>query len=469
MDSKGPDPVGNVRTGHEGSARLSGGVIWIYSLPVIGFGFAGVMMMVYLMKFSTDVLLIAPAAMGALFGFSRFWDAISDPAVGYLSDQTRSPLGRRRSWLFASAIPVGIGVVMLWSPPLGLGELGLVLWMASAFFIYETASTAFHIPHGALGVELTLNYHERTRLFGYRHLIAAIGMSLSIGGIWFLTSGGDPRARAVLLSSVVGVALASTILFSTWRLRERPDYQNRGGKGIFRSFSDVFRNEHARLLLVVYAIETLGAASIAMLVPYITQYVLGIPGITTTIIVLYFIPQFVFTPFWIAMSRRFGKKELWLFSMSLTTLGYFGLFFVSPERAYGIWLLTPLLGFAGGCGAVVAPSIKADIIDYDEYQTGERKEGAYLAVWNFIRKGAAGITAMLTGFVLQATGFEPNVEQSEATKLGMRIIFGLIPATCYVIGTLIFLRFRFNERELASVHAALDARRADGRSNETNS
>jgi GPH family glycoside/pentoside/hexuronide:cation symporter len=123
-----------------------------------------------------------------------------------------------------------------------------------------------------------------------------------------------------------------------------------------------------------------------------------------------------------------------------------------------IWLLSFLLGVTGGIGAVVAPSIKADIIDYDEYLTGERKEGTYLAVWNLIRKGAASITALITGFTLQLSGFEPNVAQSEETQFAMRALFSLLPASCYIIGAILFIRFSLNEKEHTEIRRQIDAR-----------
>ncbi len=151
-----------------GVEKLTTAIIWAYSAPRIAFGIMGILFATYLMKFSTDVLLIAPAVMGMLIAASRLWDAVSDPLVGYLSDNTRSRYGRRRIWMFYSAIPIGIGLIMMWSPPTGLVNLELVIWMGIALLVYETASTAFYVPHGALGVELTPNYHERTRLFGYK-------------------------------------------------------------------------------------------------------------------------------------------------------------------------------------------------------------------------------------------------------------------------------------------------------------
>ena len=197
-----------------------------------------------------------------------------------------------------------------------------------------------------------------------------------------------------------------------------------------------------------------------MLAPYIMQYVVKRPELTEAFILVYFIPQVAFTPAWVWVSRRVGKKQLWLFSMAATSIAYYSMFFIAESSFALLWFILLLLGLGGGCGAVVAPSITADVIDYDEYLTGERKEGAYLAVWNMVRKGAGALTPMAAGFALQYTGFEPNAEQSDATKTAMLALIGLLPGTCFLIGTLIFLRFRLNEQEHAEVRAILDARAA---------
>ena len=102
--------------GEAGAEQLSIGVIWAYSIPRIGFGIMGLLFGTYLMKFSTDVLLIAPAVMGSLIAASRLWDAVSDPLVGYLSDQTNSIHGRRRSWMFYSIMPGAKPVTSQWPP-----------------------------------------------------------------------------------------------------------------------------------------------------------------------------------------------------------------------------------------------------------------------------------------------------------------------------------------------------------------
>ncbi len=414
----------------------------------------------YLMKFSTDVLLIAPAVMGVLLAASRMWDAISDPVVGYLSDNTRSTIGRRRVWLYVAAIPMGMGMVMMWSPPLSLAGWLLVFWMAFALFLYETASTAFYVPHGALGVELTPNYHERTRLFGYTHMISAIGLIIGLGFLQFMNMAEDKRAMAFYLSLIAGITVASLIIISTRHLPERTDYQGRGGANVFNSFADVFRNPHARLLLLMYAIETFGASSIALLVPYLVEYVIPMQTYMVLLLVTFVVPQFAFTPFFIRLSKKVGKKNLWFGAMLVAASQFMLAFFlITPgEFSYLIWFGTFIFGMCSGAGAVVAPSIKADIIDFDEYQTGERKEGAYLAVWNLIRKAAGSVVALLTGLVLQLNGFVPNVVQSYEIQLWILGLFSLLPGLCYLAGAIIWYRFSFNETEHAAVREALESR-----------
>ncbi|MDA1077026.1 MAG: MFS transporter, partial [Proteobacteria bacterium] len=160
--------------------RVSWRTVFAYGSPGIGAGYMYLLLNLYVMKFSTDVLLIAPAVMGLIFSASRIWDAVSDPLVGYLSDRTRLKFGRRRSWILASVIPIGIGFVMVFSPPEGLTNGQLTAWMAIAIIGFYSAMTLFFVPHLSLGAELSINYHERSRLFGIRHAFFTFGSILSL-------------------------------------------------------------------------------------------------------------------------------------------------------------------------------------------------------------------------------------------------------------------------------------------------
>ncbi len=440
--------------------RVPLATIVFYSLPGAALGFTFMLTGVYLLKYAADVLLIAPGVMGTIYGLSRIWDAVTDPIAGYLSDRTSSRLGRRRSWLLASALPIGLGFAMIWSPPLDLTGAAQVAWMGAGVFIYFTGTTVFSVPHESLGAELSTDHHERTRVFGVKTAIGMSGSLLGLGGMALLIASDEPRRVASSLVIVAVSALLLLIVLAVARVKERPEYQGRGSKRILGAFRDVAANPHAAVLLLVFFIENFGTALLSLLIPFVMQYVLDMKDLTTVFIAIYFVPALLFIPVWIRLSRVFGKKRLWVFSMSMMTLAFCGLFFVGE----GDWLLISALGLVagvgGGCGQVVGPSIQADVIDYDEYRTGERKEGAYFAVWNFMRKSAYGIAAMLSGVMLTAVGFEPNAVQSEQARLGMRVLFSVVPGCCYLIGTLAFLRFRLGEREHAAIRRALDERSA---------
>lgn len=461
MTSAGRDLESNPVPGPVAAAsKLPLATILTYVSPTIGVGYMFLLVNLYLMSYATDVLLIAPAAMGTIFGLSRLWDAVSDPVAGYYSDRTRSRWGRRRPWIAASLLPIGAAFIWVWSPPAWLSGNAMVAWMALGVLGFYSAMTIFIVPHTALGAELTDDSHDRTRIFAIRHVSWTVGSLLAVGGLVLLTRSDLPRSLAPSLGVVVAVLTAGSLLWAAARLRERPEYQGRGGKGPFSAFRDVLRNPHALLLLIVFLIENLGGATIAILTPYIAKYIVGTPEDTGLYILAYMIASIVFVPIWLPLGRRFGKKNLWAFSMLLTGCAFGGMFFLDEGTVFLIYAMATLAGFSASCGAMMGPSIQADVIDYDEYTTGERKEGAYFATWNFVFKTATGVTLMLTGWVLQASGFVPNQEQNETARFAIKALYSIFPLACYAIGTALFLTFKLNDAEHARIRRELDLRNA---------
>ena len=119
------------------------------------------------------------------------------------------------------------------------------------------------------------------------------------------------------------------IIWTVFRTEERKEYQGRGEKNPITAFSDVLRNKHAVLLLLVFFIENLGFATIGILTPYVAEYIVLRPERTAIYILTYLIPCILSVPLWIALSKRIGKKRTWLISMVLTGFGFGGMFFLS--------------------------------------------------------------------------------------------------------------------------------------------
>jgi GPH family glycoside/pentoside/hexuronide:cation symporter len=440
-------------------SRLSWAAIFDYVAPTFGLGFMFLLISIYVLKFATDVLGMSAAAMGMILLLGRGLDAFVDPIVGYFSDRTNTKLGRRRPWLLASVIPLGLTFILLWAPPRSLSPTMMIAWMAVMVVAFYSATSLLVIPHTALGAELTDSYHDRTRIFGGRHLGWVVGSFAAIAGLLALDRSTDVRTTVFRLALGAGIVTAILILWTVWRLRERAEFRGRGSEHPYRAFRDVWRNPHARLLLLVFGIESLGAATIGVLTPYVAQYVVKRPDIAPAVIAAYMVASFVFVPVWLPLSRRFGKKALWLASMLLTSASFGSMFFLGEGTLVLMTMLAIAAGTAASCGAIVGPSIQADVIDWDEHATGERKEGAYFAAWNFVFKVATGLTQALTGFVLTFSGYLPNIEQTATVKVTLLALYGLFPMACYLIGSLLFTRFKLDEAGYAVIRGDLDSRR----------
>jgi len=448
-----PRPVERVNV----EPSLSRATLWAYVLPGFGVNFLYSLFLVTYLKFATDQLGAAPALVGTIFAGAKVWDAFADPAAGYLSDRTRSRFGRRGTWMLASALPLALFTALAWAPPGGLGAIALAVWIAVSVVGFHTSFTAFEVPNLALAAELSQEPATRSRLFALRQAVRTVGLFAAFGiGFPIVQSG---RAGAALLALAMGTFTAGTIVACTLRLpRERADYQTRGGRSPWRSFGDVWSNRHARLLLTVFFIESLGLGGLSVLVPYVTQYVMGRPELGAPMLVLYTVANFAGIPLWLWLGRRHDKRRLWLVAMLQGGFGFGLLFFLGR----GDWMLmaasSVIAGSANACALTLGQALKADLVDVDEHRTGERKEGAYFAAWSFVAKLANGLMIGVVGIVLDAVGYVPNVEQPEPVRFAMLFLMGGMPVIGYAIGALLFSRFSLSEAEHARIRRELDAR-----------
>ena len=447
------------------SGRTSWRMVLAFGAPAVGAGYMYLLLSLYVMKFATDVLLIAPAVMGLIFSASRIWDAVSDPLAGYLSDGTRSRLGRRRSWILASLVPVGLTFVMVFSPPADLEGGALIAWMAVAIIGFYSAMTVFFIPHMSLGAELSDDYHERTRLFGMRHAFYTVGSILALVSMQFLinaemNSETAVRSVAIWQSWIAAAVMSGLILYAVVRLKEREDYQGRGSNGPFQALKDVLANTHARTLYLVWFIENVGSSAIGALTLYVTAYIVGAPQWAPLIILCYMIPSTVGVPAWLALSRRIGKIRAWQIAMVGTGVSFGAmvllLFWDTVDaRLAWIMLMAVFAGFSAAGGGSIGPSVQSDVIDYDEMRTGQRKEGSYYAAWNFVAKSALGVVLLMTGFALQIAGFVPNAEQSMDVKLTMILLYAVFPLILCTTGAILMGRFKLDEASHEEIRVTL--------------
>lgn len=418
--------------------------------------FMYVLILIMYLKYAVDDLGASAAAVGTIFLVAKLWDAVSDPMVGNLSDRTTHRLGRRKVWLFVSAPLLCVFGTMVWAPPTGLEGAALIAWITVGTLGFYTAYTVFEVPHMALGAELTFDGQQRNLVFGVRQATRTLGMfAAGTGGVFLVQQG---ASVASLSAYAVGVATLVVVFGSVAMLPpERADFVGRGGDNPFRALRDVLANPHARLLLFVFFIENIGSGGIGVLIPFVIEYVVKMPEMVPVLLGMYMVSALAAVPFWIWLGRYFEKRHLWLFAMVQGGIGY-GLNLWVGE---GDWMLVAvaslLSGTAGACGNTLGQALKAEVIDFDEYRTGERKEGAYFAGWSFVSKLAAGIMVGVVGFSLEWSGYVENAaEQAPLAKTTMIALMGGVPLIGYGIGALAFTRFKLSEKEHARIRGELD-------------
>ncbi len=459
-ETSSPETSGPVA--RRSQAALSWRTLLLYASPIIGISAQLFFIQFFFLKFATDVLLLAPATIGVVFALGRVWDAVSDPIVGTWSDRTRTRWGRRRPWMLLAIPVLGLSFALVWIPPRDLGSTALVAWIAVALFMFYTSFTAYAVPHTSLGAELTSDHHDRSRIFGVRHAFLMLGIMFAFGGMQLVQNAEQPRATAASIV-LFAIPLCSLILLMPpLFVRERPEYQGRGAQSSWRAMADVLRNRHARLLLAAHFIEIAGNSVLGIVGPYFIVYIVKRPDLIGPLPALFFVASVASIPFWVRASRRFGKRNVWRVAMLGLGLSFGSAAFVDAGEIALLGAILVSAGVAAGCGGAIGYSILADVIDYDEYRSGERKEGAYAAAHGFATKAANASVILGSGFALQLSGFEPNVEQAPAARLAITGLFAGGPLVLFLLGSLLLTRLRLDEAEHQRVQAELQRRGSSG-------
>jgi len=441
--------------------KLSQFEILTYGLPRSGSAMMFIMVSVYLSKFYTDTLLLAPAFVAWTFLIGRFWDGFTDPIMGYASDATKSRMGRRRPYFLLSAIPVGIAYFYLWSPPDALKDWGLFLYLTATYLLMYTFWTVFSIPHNSLGAELTMDYHERTVLTGVREGLGVIGALVgTMAPPIFAARLGDVSKGYSYLAGMIGLVTAVLILICFFGVKENPEFQEQRPIAIREGLKALYRNRPFRILVIVFVLALIGNAFVPILTLYIADYVVKMPGIAPVILFSYIMATAISIVFWTRLSRRIGKKEAWSRALLFSSI----IFVFSVYYHQGTWVAWIILALLAGLGyggtIALAPSMMADVIDLDELQTGRRREGAYFGIWSFIDKAAVGIAVFVGMYSLDIMGYVPNQDQTLRVFWTLKVLYSILPAICFAGCCYLLRHYPIDQREHERIRAEIEKRNA---------
>ena len=437
------------------SERLSWGVKLLYGAPNIAGAALVIPIAINMPKFYSDVVGVPLGYLAIAIALARSFDALSDPVIGFLSDHTRTRLGRRRPYLFIGPPLCGVAFYLLMSPPGGYPPLSSAFWFGAFFVLYFLFHTVYVLPHYALGPELTLDYNERSSLFGVRESFTILGTIIAAAAPGFMMAAGwSARGAYTALGVAFAVLLVMLYWLLAWRVRERPEFASRESNPLVPGVRRALRNRPFRILLASYVVGSLTGAIPATLLPYFNEYVLQPPNPNTWLsieLVGYFAVGFLCLPLWVTAARRFGKLPTWLASFVMGVTGGAAMFFLRKGDIVALLVLICWAGASFGAGLFLGPAMQADVIDYDEFYTGKRREAQYTAFWSILPKFVVIPSAALPFAVLASIGYVPNRPQSATVLLAIRGIFALAPAFCAVLSFIIAWRYPITEK----VHRAI--------------
>jgi GPH family glycoside/pentoside/hexuronide:cation symporter len=437
--------------------RLSRRVVLSYGLPRAGLFMMTMTVSVYLPKYYTDTLLLAPGLLAWTFLIGRVWDAMSDPLVGYLSDRTRSRLGRRRPFFLVSALPVAVLYFLLWSPRGFLAEQHPIVYVTVVYLLCFTFWTVFTIPHSALAAELTMDHHERTVLTGTREAFGVVGSLVGLTVLPLAASAFHETQRGYSVAAAgIGALAMVLICICFFNVRENPEFRQRGTVAFTEGIRVMIRNRPFRVLTLCFAVCLSGMSFLPVLTLYVAQYMVKTPRVGPVIPIVFLLGASLSILGWTRLSKRYGKKE----TVSATMIVMAGVYASSLYYHEGTWLiwivLATLAGTGYGCLVSIMPSMAADVVDLDELHTGKRREGAYFGIWHLIDKAAQGFALFLGLQLLGLLGYVPHQEQPLRVILGLKLLYSLLPAICCVVFCFLLRGYPIDAKEHARIRAEIE-------------
>ena len=425
-----------------------------------------------------------PFLAGLLGGLPRFYDAISDPIMGYISDNTISRFGRRRPYIFVGAILSGLLFMLLWQLNADNSEMFNFWYFLILSIIYLTGNTIFSTPLIGLGYEMTSDYKERTRLMGFSQTIGQFAWMIVP---WFWVIIADPdlfttQAEGVHQLAVVvgGICIILGILPALFcKEVDQTNLSNRAEinfkslaknlKDLFKDMVLIFKNKPfvklcAATFLVFNGFQMVASFSYFIIVFYMFKGNYGDaatwPAWFSTISAV--ATAFLIIPIVTWMSNKWGKKNAFIISNLISIIGYVLKWWgFNPENPWLMFMPIPFMVFGIGGLFTLMMSMTADACDLDELVNGmPRKEGTFGAIYWWMVKLGQGLALVLGGLVLKLVGFNQNaVIQTADTITRLRLSDISVPAITAALAIWVMYSYDLSEEKANEIQKELVARR----------
>jgi GPH family glycoside/pentoside/hexuronide:cation symporter len=419
---------------------------------------------------------------GMVYFLPRVLDAVTDPIMGFISDNTKSVWGRRRQYVFLGAIVMGVAFAVMWQL---YGENSVsynFTYFLLCSFAFYIGLTIFSVPYVAIGYEMSEDFHERTQIMAiaqwigqWAWVIAPWFWVIMYEPSWFPSPEAATRQLSIWVAVIFGICAMVPSIFIPAKSTKNENFSpltfNAIGDSlsqIIRGFKEAFASRPFRKLcistfFIFNAFNTVAGFVFFIVVWHLFSGDAGAAGYWTPIFgsVGALVTTFIVIPIVAKMSRKMGKKNAFMVSQGIALIGYTSLWFLFvPGKPWMFIFSLPFHSFGIGSLFVLMMSMTADVIDLDELNYGVRREGVFGAIYWYMVKFGFAIAGGLSGLILTVVGFDGNAAvQSEGAITGLRLFFSGLPMLGTIAAMYLMHDYDVDEARANEIRAELQARK----------
>ena len=410
----------------------------------------------FLLKYYTDYVKLDPAWIGWALLIRSVVDAVIDPIIGYWSDRTQLPQGRRRPYFIIGAIPAAILFYLMMTPPNG-SQTTIFVYLIVTSSLMVCFLSLMGITHLAMGFEMTNDYDERTRIFGYKNQIENLTILLATFSVpvalkfndWTVLGHTLTRTDCYCLAAgvlaVISVGAALVAYFGTSepvRLQQKTKYHFAEG------LLGVFKNKAFRILLAVFVLVTIADRVVSAELFIVIEQFHGLREENSiSLLIGFFIGGLVSVWPWVWLAQRYGKDNILRFALVLWPLTCVA-FVVQQWTEIELCVVAFGIGVSGTGMLTIFGSIVPDVLEYENSGANQSREGLYVSVGNVVYQIAMGIGFFVSGQTLHLIGYhgETSTHSSPDLVFWLRVTFAAIPVLLSASALIAFAYFPITKR-----------------------
>ena len=398
--------------------------------------------MIMLPAFFAEVHGFKISVIGILIFLSKIVDIITDPLMGWLNDKNFFP---RKVYLLIGGILSGLALTQLFLKQDVDQEIFLLVWLSILYIGW----TMFQIPYLSIGYDLEKNYFLRTKLSATREFFILLGLFCSLGIPMFFSISNEKLLENIVIIALL-FGLMGLILFCSLI----PENRRTNEKKI--KFKKVFKNLRKNIyfskIFFVLVVNNLANVFPMVLFAFFITYVLGGDDSNRqTTLFFYFLFAIVGVPFWTIISKKYGKKEVWSFSLFLSAMFFLLVFFLENGNFLFFIIISCITGFCLGADLIIPPSIQADITDWHRSKFSEDISGVLFSIITFLNKFAFAVVSIFVFGIMGVLDFDTDGEINANVRLFIIISYALAPILLKLFAAYLLVNFKLKENELQKI------------------